>query len=111
MSKVILLSLFAIALIGCKSGGGDTNTNNSTVTTPPPTTNSASTQTGAGGAGGVAPMTSGAAGGMTPMSGTDSVQGSGGGSVAMGAKGFAKRKLSEAGTSTVGQMPSDDSGQ
>lgn len=53
-------------------------------------------------------MASGAAGGMTPMSGTDSVQGAGGGSTSMAAKGWAKDKVNNTPSSSAGQMPAED---
>ena len=54
--------------------------------------------------GGVAPMASGAAGGMTPVSGAESVDGAGGGGVGSAAKEMARRA---AGTPTAPTMPND----
>ena len=56
-------------------------------------------------------MASGAAGGMTPMSGTDSVEGAGGGSVGSAAKDFAKRKTANEGSGSLGQAAADNSGE
>jgi hypothetical protein len=53
-------------------------------------------------------MASGAAGGMTPMSGTDSVQGAGGGSTSMAAKGWAKNKVNNLPSSSAGQEPAEE---
>ncbi len=99
---------FALFLAGCNSGGSADANNDATssaaaTNTAPPTAS--------GNGGGVTPMASGMAGGATPMAGTESVQGSGGGSVAMGAKDYAKRKIAGAGGSSVSQMPDGDSGQ
>lgn len=47
-------------------------------------------------AGGVAPMASGAAGGMTPMAGAESVQGGGGFGAGAAAKGMANRAAAQA---------------
>ena len=53
---------------------------------------------------GVAPMASGAAGGMTPVSGGESVEGAGGGGIGSAAKDMARRA---AGTPTAPTMPND----
>ena len=80
------LLLLPLVLVGCKPK--DEPAANA------PDASSASTT--APGAGGVAPIGGGAAGGLTPMSGTDSVEGSGGGvnSAAMDAAHRAAAKAS-----------------
>lgn len=55
-------------------------------------------------------MTSGAAGGMTPMTGTESV-GGGGDGVGQAAKKMAKDKAANMGSGSLGQADKDDSGQ
>lgn len=62
------------------------------------------------GGGGVAPIGSGGATGMTPVSGSDSVEGAGAGSVGAAAKGMAKKAAaseskSAAGDSATGGSP------
>lgn len=95
-------------VVGCQPGGdANVDANAAPATPSEPTASAPAPSTGAGG--GVAPMASGAAGGMTPMAGTDSVQGSGGGSTAMAAKEFAKNKINNAQSSTA-QMPAEDGG-
>lgn len=58
--------------------------------------------------GGPAPMTSGAAGGMTPMSGTENLQGAGGGGVGSAAKSMAKDRAAGPAGGSLSQMPMDD---
>lgn len=98
---IVFLSLF---LVGCSSNGDSNNTATSSAPLAandpaPPTTT-----------GGVAPMTSGAAGGMTPMTGTESV-GGGGDGVGQAAKKMAKDKAANMGSGSLGQADKDDSGQ
>lgn len=107
-SPIILA--FALVLTGCNSGGSG-ESNNDATSSPSAATNTPTPPTAAGNGGGVTPMASGVAGGATPMAGTDSVEGAGGGSVAMGAKDYAKRKIAGAGGGSVSQMPDGDSGQ
>jgi hypothetical protein len=102
-----MLIVVALCLIGCKSGDDANNTSaTSSVTsanaTPPP---------GRSGSGGVAPMASGVASGMTPMSGTDSVEGVGGGGVGSAAKQMAKDRAGKMSNGSMDQMPKDDTGQ
>ena len=108
MKKALIILFLSICLIGCKPGG-DTNGNGPSdpVNKAPAT----STAPAPGHGGGVAPMASGAAGGMTPMSGTDSVEGSGGGGVGQAAKKMAKDKTANTGSGSLDQAVKDDSGQ
>lgn len=102
MKHLLLASLLALALVGCKPAEPEANA------APTPDSNTPAPTAQAGGGGGVAPMASGAAGGMTPMSGTDSVQGAGGGSTSMAAKGWAKDKVNNLPSSSAGQIPSEE---
>lgn len=69
-----ILPLAALLLVaGCAPK------NDSTDAGAPPTATPGATAQGGGSGNTVAPMGSGAAGGMTPMSGTDSVEGAGSG--------------------------------
>ncbi len=103
MKALLLTSLLALLLVGCKPAEPEANA------APTPDANApAPTAQAPSGGGGVAPMASGAAGGMTPMSGTDSVQGAGGGSTSMAAKGWAKDKVNSTPSSSAGQMPAED---
>jgi hypothetical protein len=102
MKALLCTAIAGLVLIGCAPSGDAANNAPTTPDGPPHTTSEA-----AGGSG-VAPMASGAAGGMTPMSGTDSVQGSGGGSVGAAAKGMAKEKAGLAGGSSLDQMPTGE---
>lgn len=117
MKLTALLLLLSLLLVGCQPGGEANAANNSATSSDPSASTNPSGQPGAqttptGNSGGVAPMASGAAGGMTPMSGTESVQGDGGGSVGMAAKDYAKRKIgSGAGSGSVSQAPTDESSQ
>lgn len=96
-----------LCLVGCNPQINQTPNN----TTPPfGVTKSASAPATRHG-GGAVPMASGAAGGITPMVGTDSVEGVGGGGVAQAAKKMAKDKAVKAGGGSLDQMPKDDSGQ
>lgn len=61
---------------------------------------------GGSGSGGIAPMASPSAGGMTPVAGSDSVTGASGGGVQQAAKDQAKRV--GAGSSSIDQMPKDE---
>ncbi|MEI7576142.1 MAG: hypothetical protein WCK51_04555 [Armatimonadota bacterium] len=101
MKNLLLASLAVFALAGCKPPEPEVNA------PPSPDANTPAPTAQAGG-GGVAPMASGAAGGMTPISGTDSVQGAGGGSTSMAAKGWAKDKINNTPSSSAGQMPADE---
>ena len=102
MKALFLTILTAGCLIGCKPTAPEANA----APTPDASTPAPSAQ--AGGGAGVAPMASGAAGGMTPMSGTDSVQGAGGGSTSMAAKGWAKNKVNNLPSSSAGQEPAEE---
>lgn len=92
-----LLALTVLALLaGCAPKSEDASpssapANNAATTSP-------TAQTTPGG-GGVAPMTSGAAGGMTPMAGTDSVEGSGMGGLGSAAKDMARGAAAKASAS------------
>jgi hypothetical protein len=97
MKAILLTGILALSLVGCKPTESDANSPASPAANAPAP--SAQAGTGAG----VAPMASGAAGGMTPMSGTDSVQGAGGGSTSMAAKGWAKNKVNNLPSSSAGQ--------
>ncbi|AIE87854.1 hypothetical protein [Fimbriimonas ginsengisoli] len=98
-----LLSLVAVlAVFGCHKGDptpSEATTSPATVTKAP---------AAGGGGGGVAPIGSGVAGGMTPMAGTDSVEGSGMGGIGQAAKDRAKRAAAGGGapagtTETTGE--------
>lgn len=99
--KQLLFASALLALAGCNSAPAE-NAPEANAPTPP------TAQAPAPSAGGVAPMASEAAGGMTPMAGTDSVQGSGGGSTSMAAKGWAKDKINQTQGGSMGQAPSDE---
>jgi hypothetical protein len=104
--RTLLCALILACMIGCKPGDDANAANNAAE----PTAGAAPLETPAGGGGGgVAPIGSGAAAGMTPMAGTESVQGSGGGSTAMAAKELAKSKINNA-QSSAAQMPAEDGG-
>ena len=102
MRALFLATVTIICLGGCKPAESDANS----PATPEANAPSPSAQAGAGA--GVAPMASGAAGGMTPMAGTDSVQGAGGGSTSMAAKGWAKDKVNNLPSSSAGQAPAEE---
>ena len=102
MKALLLTSLLALLLVGCKPAEPEANA------APTPDANTPAPTAQASGGTGVAPMASGAAGGMTPMSGTDSVQGAGGGSTSMAAKGWAKDKVNSTPSSSAGQMPVEE---
>ena len=91
MKTLPLLALGLLAF-GCAP-----KTEDATSNTPAPTPTAANE-------GGVAPMASGAAGGMTPVSGAESVDGAGGGGVGSAAKEMARRA---AGTPTAPAVPND----
>ena len=102
MKALLLTSLLALFLIGCKPTEPEANA------APTPDTSAPAPSAQAGAGAGVAPMASGAAGGMTPMSGTDSVQGAGGGGTSMAAKGWAKDKVNNLPSSSAGQAPAEE---
>lgn len=99
--------VLGLCLVGCKPPVDETSNN----TAPPFGITKSASAPGTGHGGGVAPMASGAAGGMTPMTGTDSIEGAGGGGVAQAAKKMAKDRAAKAGRGSLDQMPKDDSGQ
>ena len=103
MKPLLFASIVALTLVGCKPAEPE-----SSVAPAPDANTPAPTAQAPAGSGGVAPMASGAAGGMTPMSGTDSVQGAGGGSTSMAAKGWAKDKVNNTPSSSAGQLPADE---
>lgn len=109
----VFASLFIVCLclVGCSPGGDANNAPSPDQTNS--VSNTPATPTGApsGQGGGVAPMASGAAGGMTPMSGTESVGGEGGGGVGQAAKQMAKDKAGNMGSGSLGQGEKDDSSQ
>jgi hypothetical protein len=103
MKASLLVVTAVVCLVGCQPSVDANNVKSEGPTpssTPPPTAKS----------GGVAPMAAGA-GGMTPMSGTDSVGGEGGGGVGQSAKQMAKDKAGNMGSGSLGQGSTDDSGQ
>lgn len=104
MKHLLIASLCALILQGCKPAEPEA----SAAPTPESNSPAPTAQAPTGGGGGVAPMAGGAAAGMTPMSGTDSVQGAGAGSTSMAAKGWAKDKLNNTPSSSASQMPSED---
>lgn len=107
MKHLFLAVVLAVAVLGCKPAEPEANAAPAPdANNPAPTAQAPAQAPGTGG--GVAPMASGAAGGMTPMSGTDSVQGAGGGSTSMAAKGWAKDKINSTSSSSAGQMPAED---
>ncbi len=102
MKLILATAILALSLLGCTPS-------EPAASTPAPTPEATSTPPSAqAGGGGVAPMASGAAGGLTPMSGTESVQGAGGGSSSMAAKGWAKDKVNNLPSSSAGQAPSEE---
>ena len=103
MKSSVLVLLFAICLVGCQPS---IDSNAPANPAPKPTNSPEAT----GATSGVAPM-AGGAGGMTPMSGTDSVGGGGGGGVGQAAKQMAKDKSANMGSGSLGQGEKDDSGQ
>lgn len=103
MKHLLFACLLGVLLVGCKPAEPESN-----VAPAPDANTPAPTAQAPAGGGGVAPMASGAAGGMTPMSGTDSVQGAGGGSTSMAAKGWANDKVNNTPSSSAGQMPAED---
>ncbi|MEI7984937.1 MAG: hypothetical protein WCI55_04855 [Armatimonadota bacterium] len=103
MKSYLLALIIAPCAVGCQPTPDVNGANiegQATVNTPPQNEK----------ASGVAPM-AGGAGGMTPMSGTDSVGGDGGGGVGQAAKQMAKDKASNMGNGSLGQGEKDDSGQ
>jgi hypothetical protein len=104
MKNLLLISALALMVVGCAPKEPATS---EPATTPAADANAPAPTAQASGTA-VAPMASGAAGGMTPMSGTDSVQGAGGGSTSMAAKGWAKDKINQTSSSSAGQMPTDE---
>ena len=102
MRALFLATVTIICLVGCKPAEPDANA------APAPGTSAPAPSAQAGAGAGVAPMASGAAGGMTPMAGTDSVQGAGGGSTSMAAKGWAKDKVNNLPSSSAGQAPAEE---
>ena len=101
MKRLLLLTIIATSLIACNKESEAINapsTAESTQTGTPQTNDSQASP---------APIGSGVAGGMTPMTNTDSVVGSGGNGAAMAAKEMAKNKAAQAGSS-VNQMPADE---
>lgn len=94
--------MFAICLVGCQP---TLEVNGVKPESPSSNTDKADVKSG-----GVAPMATGG-GGMTPMTGTDSVEGAGGGGVAQAAKQKAKDKAVNIGGGSLGQGEKDDSGQ
>lgn len=101
MKHLFFATLLGVLLVGCKPAEPEANA-------APDASAPAATAQAPAGSGGVAPMASGAAGGITPMSGTDSVQGAGGGSTSMAAKGWAKDKVNNTPSSSAGQLPADE---
>lgn len=67
-------------------------------------------QSGTPGGGGVAPIGSGAAGGLTPVTGAENVGGSGMGGVGSAAKGMAQRAAGAAGSAGVSQPSGEGDG-
>ena len=102
MKAILMTGILALSLVGCKPSEPDANS------APTPEANTPAPSAEASGGTGVAPMESGAAGGMTPMAGTDSVQGAGGGSTSMAAKGWAKDKVNNLPSSSAGQAPAEE---
>lgn len=107
MKATLIAIALMFCLVGCKPPADETSNNSA----PPVGITKSASVPAAGQGGGVAPMASGAAGGMTPMSGTDSVEGAGGGGVAQAAKQSAKKNAAKMGNGSLDQMPKDDSGQ
>jgi hypothetical protein len=118
MKATLFIVVLGFCLVGCKPPVEPTSNN----TAPPfglnksaagsSSTTGTSTVTGTTGSnGGVAPMASGAAGGMTPMTGTDSVEGAGAGSLGQSAKNLAKDKANKMSSGSLDQGGKDESGQ
>jgi len=121
MSKGWIRALLAVAaaviLVGCSQSGGTTEKPNEAMD-PPVEQVPGSTNTGggeadpsgstAGNESGVGAVTAGAtAGGMTPMTGTDSV-GGGGYGVGSAAKEQAREAAGQAGAGSMGQTGGDE---
>lgn len=104
MNKLTLLCLagLCVALVGC---GDPLKSANDKPKDPEASTESpAASQQGS--QGGVAPMAGVGGGAMAPVSGSETVTGSGGGSVGMAAKGKA-RDVANSAPSSVNQMGED----
>jgi hypothetical protein len=96
------LALLAFtALTGCKKTGDPADAA-STPAPPPPTTTAAGH--GTGGGSGIAPIGSGALGGMTPVTGSESVEGSGMGGLGSAAKDQARKAAAGAGAPNIPQQ-------
>lgn len=110
--KRALLLLLMLAAFGCKKPADPASDGTSPAPSPQATNNkpggnsmtsSVGTPGQSSGGGGIAPMTSGAAGGLTPVSGTESVEGSGMGGLGSAAKDQARKAAAGAGAPNLGQ--------
>ena len=105
MKRFALIPLLALA-IGCddiSKPKTDPPANQPTEGQPKPQAQAQNNQ------GGVTPMAPGVgAGPMTPVAGTESVQGSGGGSVSMAAKDMAKKSVANQQNQQNQQVPTDE---
>ena len=104
--KIVAACIFAALVIGCKPP-----TPTESAATPPTSAAQTTTESTApsGGSGSVAPMAGGAATGMSPMSGTESVEGAGMGGLGQAAKDQARRAA--AGAANGGAAATPDSGE
>ncbi len=93
-----LLPLFAICLIGCQSEEVAPN-----VADPASITKTPPSEAATKGRDGVAPMSSGATGALTPMSGTQDLGSGTGGGIAQAAKDRARGAASQAGGGSAAQ--------
>ncbi len=108
-----IVVIVAVCIVGCKPADDANNASGNPTNNTPATAahTPANRGAGSGGSGGVTPMASGAAGGMTPMSGTDSVEGAGGGGVAQAAKQSAKKNAAKMSNGSLDQAGKEDAGQ
>jgi hypothetical protein len=97
MMKVLLSVFVLVCVLGCQTKAGEESTNQPVSQTSPVEK-----------AEGVAPMASGAASGLSPVSGSESVQGAGGGGVGSAAKDMARRKTQGSGDGSSSQMSAED---
>lgn len=115
MKSVFAIALATLAVFGCKPPEAAPDPADAKPVTPKPGApgvGGVAGGTGGGGAGGagggVAPIGSGMAGGMTPMTGTQNLGGGSGGGIADAAKGQARRAAAAAGGGSAAQMNTDN---
>lgn len=108
MKSVFAIAILAVALVGCKPPEAATETTDAKPTAPKPGPTPAAAGGAGGAGGGVAPIGSGMAGGMTPMTGTQNLGGGSGGGIADAAKGQARSAAAAAGGGSAAQMGGDN---